>query len=153
MKKKSSFAHVNRIKNALASHSHIKDFRPTESQTKIWFNIINKEIFESRLKRPKITVSQKKLLFGQCVANWDARVLGRKGEWDQKKIPYHNPTIKYVIEMHHRFDTWRDYIETLAHEMIHLYQMTVEEDSTANHNDSFYAWKNCFKKFGLNLSR
>jgi len=89
MKKKSSFAHTNRIKQALKRHAHVNDFRPTESQTKIWFNIINREVFGSQLKRPKITVSQKKLLFGQCVANWDARVLGRKGEWDQKKIPYH----------------------------------------------------------------
>ena len=153
MKKSSALAHVNRIKRACQRHSHIKDFRPTESQTKIWFNIINREIFESQLKRPKITVSQKKQIFGQCVANWDSRIIGRKGEWDQKKIPYHNPTIKYTIEMHHRFDTWKDYIETLAHEMIHLYQMTVVKDPTANHNDSFYAWKNRFKKFGLNLSR
>jgi len=153
MKKSSALAHVNRIKRACVRHHHIKDFKPTLNQTKYWFRIINKEIFDSKLKRPRITVSQKKQVMGQCVAKWDSRIIGRKGEWDQKKIPYHNPTINYLIEMHHRFDTWRDYIETLAHEMIHLYQMTVIKDPTANHNDSFYQWKNRFKKFGLNLSR
>lgn len=153
MKKSSAFAHVNRIKRACQRHSHIKNFYPTLNQTKYWFGILNKEIFDSKLKRPRITVSQKKQVMGQCVAHWDSRIAGRRGEWDQKKIPYHNPTMHYLIEMHHRFNTWRDYIETLAHEMVHLYQMTVTKDPTANHNDSFYAWKNRFKKFGLNLSR
>jgi hypothetical protein len=153
MKKSSALAHVNRIKRACLRNHHIKDFRPTLNQTIYWFRIINKEIFESKLQRPPISVSQKKEVMGQCVARWDSRIVGRKGEWNQKKIPYHNPTIKYIIEMHHKFDTWQDYIETLAHEMIHLYQMTVINDPTANHNDSFYAWKNQFKKFGLNLSR
>ena len=60
MKKSSAFAHVNRIKRACQRHSHIKNFYPTLNQTKYWFGILNKEIFDSKLKRPRITVSQKK---------------------------------------------------------------------------------------------
>lgn len=153
MKKACAFAHVNRIKQACLRHDHIKVFRPTLHQTKYWFGVINKEIFQSKLAKPRITVSQKKQVYGQCVANWDSRIIGRKGEWNQKKIPYHNPTMHYLIEMHHKFPTWQVYIETLAHEMVHLYQFSIINDATANHNNSFYAWKNRFKKFGLSLSR
>ena len=41
----------------------------------------------------------------------------------------------------------------LAHEMVHLYQMTVLKDPYSNHNSNFYAWKNRFKLAGLGLAR
>ena len=47
----------------------------------------------------------------------------------------------------------KDFIETLAHEMVHLYQMTWLKDPYSNHNKNFFAWKNKFKYAGLNLSR
>ena len=47
----------------------------------------------------------------------------------------------------------RDLLVTLAHEMVHLYQMTWVKDPYSNHNANFFAWKNKFKLAGLGLSR
>ncbi|HAI40644.1 MAG TPA: SprT-like family protein, partial [Maribacter sp.] len=52
-----------------------------------------------------------------------------------------------------KFPTWKEFIETLAHEMVHLYQMAWLKDPYSNHNANFFAWKNKFKLAGLNLSR
>ncbi len=59
--------------------------------------------------------------------------------------------IEYRIELHNRYPTWKDFIETLAHEMVHLYQMQVWKDPYSNHNSNFYSWRNYFKQHGLRL--
>ena len=75
-----------------------------------------------------------------------------KGTFDQRVIPYHIEC-DYFIELHCKFPKWKDFIETLAHEMVHLYQMTWLKDPYSNHNANFFAWKNKFKNAGLNLTR
>ena len=40
--------------------------------------------------------------------------------------------------------TLRQKLLALAHEMVHLYQMTWLKDPYSNHNSNFYAWKNKF---------
>tara|TARA_R100000697_G_C5443201_1_gene195685 strand:+ start:115 stop:423 length:309 start_codon:yes stop_codon:yes gene_type:complete len=89
--------------------------------------------------------------WGRCVANWDNRKTP-KGKFDQRKIPYHID-VEFYIELHCKFPTWKDFIETLAHEMVHLYQMTWNKDPYSNHNSNFFAWKNKFKLAGLGLTR
>ena len=66
---------------------------------------------------------------------------------------YGNSTlpIDYRIELHNKYPTWKDFIETLAHEMVHLYQMQVRKDPYSNHNSTFYSWRNYFKLHGLRL--
>ena len=68
-------------------------------------------------------------------------------------IPYDKTDITFAIEMHTKYPTFRDFVETLAHEMVHLYQMTVLKDPYSNHNANFYSFKNKFKSAGLTLSR
>ena len=58
----------------------------------------------------------------------------------------------YSIELHCKFDSWKDFIETLAHEMVHLYQMTVIKDPYSNHNKNFYAFSEKFKTVGFLLT-
>ena len=89
--------------------------------------------------------------WGRCVANWDNRKTP-KGKFNQRVIPYHID-VDYYIEIHCKFPRWKDFVETLAHEMVHLYQMTWIKDPYANHNANFFAWKNKFKMAGLGLSR
>ena len=89
--------------------------------------------------------------WGRCVANWDNRKTP-KGKFNQRIIPYHIE-VDYYIELHCKFPKWNDFIETLAHEMVHLYQMTWLKDPYSNHNANFFAWKNKFKNAGLNLTR
>ena len=89
--------------------------------------------------------------WGRCVANWDNRKTP-KGKFDQRRIPYHIP-VDYYIQLHSKFETWKDFIETLAHEMVHLYQMTVVKDPYSNHNKNFYAFTKKFNDAGLKLHR
>ena len=138
-----------RVKKALARRKNIKKFSPTIEQCQRWFRILNSGMFGGNLTEPEITVRRMIYDWGICIANWDNRKC-RKGTFNQRIIPYHVP-IDYTIELHNKFPKWKDFIETLAHEMIHLYQMQVWKDPYSNHNSNFYSWKKYFKLHGLKL--
>lgn len=140
-----------RVKKALARRKNIKKFSPTIEQCQSWFRILNNGMFGGNLIEPEIAVRKMIYDWGICIANWDNRKC-RKGTFNQRIIPYHVP-IDYSIQLHCKFPTWKDFIETLAHEMVHLYQFTVIKDPYSNHNDSFYSFKERFKKAGLKLYR
>jgi hypothetical protein len=44
-----------------------------------------------------------------------------------------------------------EFLNTLAHEMVHLWQQTVMQD-TGNHNKLFWSFRSKFKKLNLRLS-
>ena len=46
----------------------------------------------------------------------------------------------------------RFFIEVLAHEMVHKWQLEINLD-TGSHNKHFYSWKQTFKENGLILTR
>ena len=138
-----------RVKKALARRKNIKKFSPTTEQCQSWFRILNSGMFGGNLTEPEITVRRMIYDWGICIANWDNRKC-RKGTFNQRIIPYHVP-IDYTIELHNKFPKWKDFIETLAHEMIHLYQMQVWKDPYSNHNANFYSWKKYFKQHNLRL--
>jgi hypothetical protein len=138
-----------RVKKALARRKNIKKFSPTIEQCQRWFRILNSGMFGGNLTEPEITVRRMIYDWGICIANWDNRKC-RKGTFNQRIIPYHVP-IDYTIELHNKFPKWKDFIETLAHEMIHLYQMQVWKDPYSNHNSNFYSWKKYFKQHNLRL--
>ena len=138
-----------RVKKALARRKNIKKFSPTIEQCQRWFRILNSGMFGGNLTEPEITVRRMIYDWGICIANWDNRKC-RKGTFNQRIIPYHVP-IDYRIELHNNYPTWKDFIETLAHEMVHLYQMQVWKDPYSNHNSNFYSWRNYFKLHGLRL--
>jgi hypothetical protein len=58
----------------------------------------------------------------------------------------------YKLEMDKQYDSKRDFLDTLAHEMIHLYQFTQVNDNGA-HNKLFYSFKPKLKYVGLKLSK
>ena len=141
----------HRVKKALEKRKNIKSFTPTVEQCQSWFRTLNRTIFRKHLEEPTFVVRGMRLDWGICIADWDNRKC-RKGTFNQDLIPYHVP-IDYRIELHNKFPTWKDFIETLAHEMVHLYQMTWLKDPYSNHNSNFYAWRAKFNASGLNLSR
>ena len=138
-----------RVKKALARRKNVKHFTPTVEQCQSWFRILNRGMFGSNLTQPTLVVRRMIYDWGLCIADWDNRKC-RKGTFNQRIIPYHVP-IAYRIELHNRYPTWKDFIETLAHEMVHLYQMQVWKDPYSNHNANFYSWRNKFKQHGLRL--
>jgi len=138
-----------RVKKALARRKNVKHFTPTVEQCQSWFRILNRGMFGRNLIEPTLVVRRMIYDWGLCIADWDNRKC-RKGTFDQRVIPYHVP-ISYGIELHNKFPRWKDFIETLAHEMIHLYQMQVWKDPYSNHNSNFYSWKNYLKQHNLRL--
>ena len=140
-----------RVKKALARRKNIKHFTPTVEQCQSWFRTLNRGMFGGNLTEPTLIVRRMLNDWGLCIADWDNRKC-RKGTFNQRVIPYHVP-IDYRIELHNKFPRWKDFIETLAHEMIHLYQMQVWKDPYSNHNSNFYSWKNYFKQHNLRLNQ
>ena len=141
-----------RVKNALKKRAHIKAYRPSLPVAQSWFRTLNRGLFGGRLIEPPIHIGRLMGDWGRCCANWDNRKT-RRGTYDQKVIPYDIAEITYSLELHSKFPSWKDFIETLAHEMVHLYQMQVMEDPYANHNQNFYSFKSRFKMHGLALYR
>ena len=139
-----------KIKKALERRGDEADYFPTDAVAVRWYNILNQSLFENKLTRPQLIVKRLRGCKGQLHMDWDARY-SRKGTCNQNHIPYHNPTFSYVIELHHRFDTWRVFIETLAHEMVHQWQVQIQKDPTANHNKNFFAWREKFSKYKMDL--
>jgi len=53
--------------------------------------------------------------------------------------------------MMRKYESKKEFLNTLAHEMIHLWQQTVKKD-TGYHNKLFFSFRPKFKKIGLSLS-
>lgn len=138
------------VKEALKQKSSVRNYRPTIASINSWFNTLNKGIFNSKLHTPKFRIKRLKGCYAQCICVWDARAV--KCPSNELPVGQDHPSIEFVIEMKTVYITWKDFIETLAHEMVHLYQMTVDLDPTSNHNINFYKWRPTFKRFGLGLS-
>ena len=140
-----------RVKKALDRRKNVKHFTPSVEQCQSWFRTFNRGMFGGNLIEPKLIVRRMVHDWGLCVVDWDNRKC-RKGTFNQRVIPYHlGEHLEYRIELHNKFPTWKDFIETLAHEMVHLYQMQVWKDPYSNHNEHFYSWRNKFKQHGLKL--
>ena len=140
------------FKRTLTVKEGVTAYKPTPLVAAHWFRRLNQLLFNNRLSGCEIQIKKLHHDWGRCVADWDNRHC-RKGTFNQRIIPYNKTEVYHYIELHCKFPTWKDFIETLAHEMVHLYQMTWLKDPYSNHNANFYAWKNKFKLAGLGLSR
>ena len=102
----------------------------------LWFRYINRAVFDNQLPNfHKILIKK-----------WLKRAMGQVCAYPDK-----NPK-RFELEMLKKYRTKRDFIETLAHEMIHLYQFALKKDP-GNHNSMFYSFRSRFKFIGLGLSQ
>lgn len=147
---KSRRYYKQKIRKALTVRGNEKNYYPTQESAVRWFHILNRSLFENKLKPIKISIRRMKGCMGVLLIDWDARKTP-KGTCDQSKLPYHNPTIHWDMTLHSKFKTWRDFLETLAHEMVHQYQVEIIKDPYANHNKNFYAWREKFARYGLKI--
>src|SRR5210317_1178726 len=76
----------------------------------------------------------KSMCYGQVVAY----------EWKRKG------TRVYHLEMLPTYRNKKDFVDTLGHEMVHLYQMANKGD-TGNHNKLFYSFRPKLNAIGLDL--
>ena len=118
-----------------------KRYKTTYKDIKKYFTIINKSVFNDLLSPfNEILIKKiykdksKKYCYGQVIA-WEWR---RKG------------TKQYWLEMLPEYRDKRDFVETLGHEMVHLYQMANIGDS-GNHNKIFYSFRPKLNRIGLDL--
>ena len=123
------------LKTKLKEFNLKKPYYPTDNVIRYWFKVINREIFNSKLTPfSKIIVKRTPKIWG-CV--------------------YYNDMIKsppLELHMHIKFPNKTTFINVLAHEMVHKWQMEINMD-TGNHNKHFYSWRPTFALHGLTLSR
>ena len=101
-----------------------------------YFKIFNKSLFKNELN-PFNDVKIKRIVRGsdQCV----------------EYISYRKGTNFFVLEMMPKYKNKMEFLNTLSHEMVHLWQQTIKKD-TGNHNKLFFSFRNKFQRLNLKLS-
>ncbi len=109
----------------------------TYKDIKSYFKLFNSALFDSKLS-PFGQVEIKDLKRQKCIGQ--VVVL----EWKRAG------TRLYKLEMLPSYPTKKDFLDTLVHEMVHLYQMQNLGD-TGNHNDLFWSFEPKVNYIGLRL--
>ena len=126
------------LKRELASN---RKYKTTYKDIKKYFKVLNKALFKNILQPfndiqiKKIYKDEsKKFCYGQ-ITTW---------MWERKGTQH------FWLEMLPTYRNKKEFVETLAHEMIHLWQMNIKGD-TGNHNKIFYSFRPKLNKLGLDL--
>ena len=125
-----------RLKKELVSN---RKYKTTYKDIKKFFTLINRVVFNdilapfNEIKIKKIYDTKKKC-FGQVVVY----------EWKRKG------TQVFQLEMIPYYRNKKEFVDTLGHEMVHLYQMANLGD-TGNHNNKFYSFRPKLNAVGLDL--
>jgi hypothetical protein len=112
-------------------------FNPTPLQAVRAHTVINECIFGNKLSRPKIIIQHLSDAWGIC-----------HGDLDDGKYPPFEPCCNYIA-LNDSFYNWRHFVEVLAHEMVHQYQ--IENYNKLDHGKTFWAWKEKFERYNLHL--
>ena len=113
-----------------------KKFITTYKEIKNYFRIFNKTLFKDKLNTFN-DIKIKRIVRGSglCVEH----------------SSYRKGTSFFVLEMMPKYKNKLEFLNTLAHEMVHLWQQTIMKD-TGNHNKLFFSFRSKFKKINLHLS-
>jgi len=124
-----------------------KLFRPSSADITYAYNIINRHVFRNQLRKPKITIGRLGPAWGTC--GW---YYGEK-----------NPGTQCDIWLADKWFCPQWFMNTLAHEMVHQWQWDVYRWDhldeygremnvvSAGHGPNFFAWREEFDYYGLNL--
>ena len=112
-------------------------YSTTYKDIKKFFKILNEGLFNNKLS-PFNDIEIKELKYQKC--------MGQVIQLDSKR----KGTRVHKLEMDTKYDTKKDFLDTLAHEMVHLYQFTQLNDNGA-HNKLFYSFSPKLKVVGLKL--
>ena len=113
-----------------------RQYRTTFKDIKKYFKLINEAVFSSKLS-PFNDIIIKRYI-KKCIAQVVINEQERKG------------TKQFVLEMLPKYQDKKYFVDTLGHEMIHLYQMQNAGD-TGNHNALFYSFQPKLKQIGLDI--
>lgn len=123
-----------RLKEEIEQLDTKEKYHPTKEDIDYWFKLINRTIYLGELTPfPIIKIRRMQCMWG-CVF-------------------YDDKIRKSNLELHmmNRYPSKRFFVEVLAHEMVHKWQMDINIDS-GNHNKHFYSWREKYAEHGLNLS-
>ena len=109
------------LKRELASN---RKYKTTYKDIKKYFKVLNKALFKNILQ-PFNDIQLKDLKWQKCY--------GQVIQWEWKG----KGTQQFHLQMLPFYRNKKEFVETLAHEMIHLWQMNHKGD-TGNHNKLFY---------------
>ena len=113
-----------------------RKYNTTYTDIKKYFKMLNLGIFDNKLSSFN-QIEIKELKYSKCMG----QVI--QFEWKRKGTKLHK------LEMDLQYNTKKDFLETLAHEMVHLYQFL--NNDTGNHNKLFYSFAPKIKSIGLKL--
>jgi len=126
------------LKRELASRNK---YKTTYKDIKYFFNMINRVVFKNKLS-PFNDIKIKKIYRDKtdkfCYGQVTIHSWFRKG------------TVQYHLEMLPYYHNKKEFVDTLGHEMVHLYQMANKGD-TGNHNKLFYSFRPKLNAIGLDL--
>ena len=124
-----------KLKKELSAVKMLK-YKTTYKDIKKYFKLINEHVFDNKLSPfNDITLVHKpRNYIGQVVVS--------------DKIG--KGTRNYILEMLKSYSNKQEFVDTLAHEMIHLYQMANLGD-TGNHNDIFKSFSPKLITIGLDI--
>ena len=125
-----------RLKKELALVKTRK-YKTTFKDIKKYFNLINTHVFDGKLA-PFNEILIKDLARQNCIGQVVTWTWKRKG------------TQQFWLEMLPTYKDKKEFVDTLAHECIHLYQMANQGD-TGNHNDMFYSYRPKLNAIGLDI--
>ena len=129
-----------KVKKLLKREVSIKsEYTTTYKDIKKYFNMLNDAVFDGKLSPfNEIIIKQirdrKKYCYGLV------EIL----EWKRKG------TRVYRLQMQPQYKSKKDFVDTLGHEMVHLYQMANLGD-TGNHNKLFYSFGPKLNEIGLKI--
>ena len=127
-----------KIKKKLSKELSVKrKYKTTYADINKYFKLINQAVFDNKLS-PFNDIEIKDLTRQKCVGQ--VIIL----EWKRKG------TRVYKLEMLPEYKDKKDFVDTLGHEMVHLYQMANLGD-TGNHNKLFYSFGPKLNEIGLQL--
>ena len=112
-------------------------YATTYKDIKKYFRMCNAAIFDCKLS-PFGKIEIKNLAREKCIGQVVTFEWKRKG------------TRLYKLEMLPKYPNKKDFLDTLVHEMVHLYQMQNLGD-TGNHNDIFWSFEPKVNYVGLQL--
>jgi len=128
-----------RLKMELAEVKTRK-YKTTFKDIKKFFNLINKHVFDGKLS-PFNDIKIKQIKDREYPRVWGQVVIN-----DQER----KGTRNFVLEMIPNYKNKQEFVDTLGHEMIHLFQMSNLGD-TGNHNDMFYSFRPKLNAIGLDI--
>ena len=116
-----------------------KRYKTTYKDIKKYFTIINKAVFDDILS-PFNDIIIKNIRYPKF------KCMGQVVVWEWKR----KGTRVFHLEMLPEYYDKREFVDTLGHEMVHLYQMANVGD-TGNHNKLFYSFRPKLNAVGLDL--